>query len=143
MLRAMAEERARSAERLVALREARGLSQEDLAHAASVTSKTISRWENQRHDPSPKTVQRVAGVLEVEPAFLWEPPAPLGLEDRGSFYDQLERIEQKLDLLLARVNGEPEELARAFEQASEATPPSLARKRASKSKSRVAPKPTG
>lgn len=119
MLAEMAEQRAQSAERLVSLREAKRLSQEELAHAADVSTKTISRWENQRHDPERKTVERVAAALEVEPDFLWQPPSPLGLNGRSpaDLQDQLdaiqesvERQERMLRAVAARLGIDPQEL---------------------------------
>jgi transcriptional regulator with XRE-family HTH domain len=79
MLAAVAEQRAQSAARLAQAIEASGKSFEAVAHEAGVSTKTVSRWVNQRHDPSRTTVERMAEALGVDPHWLWEPPQPLGL----------------------------------------------------------------
>jgi transcriptional regulator with XRE-family HTH domain len=93
----MDEHRKQAGERVAQLRDARGMSQEDLAQEASVSVKTISRFENGRHDGRRTTVRRIADALGVDEADIIGPPLdPLGL---GS-PTQLDRIEAKLDELL-------------------------------------------
>jgi transcriptional regulator with XRE-family HTH domain len=95
--------------RIRRLREAREMSQEDLAHEAGLSTKTISRWENGRHEGGRDNVRKVAKALGVEPGdILGEPPAPfaLGLNGDGRG-DQLDRIEQKLDNILAILDPNP------------------------------------
>jgi transcriptional regulator with XRE-family HTH domain len=48
-------------------REACGLSQDDLARASGLTQMTISRLENGRNTPYPRTVKRLARALRVRP----------------------------------------------------------------------------
>ncbi len=46
-------------------REAKGISQETLAEALSVTRQTVSSWETGRTEPDLDTLHRIAQVLEV------------------------------------------------------------------------------
>lgn len=95
----MEEHRKQAGARLAALRDSRGLSQEELAHLAGISVKTISRFENGRHDGSRSTVRSLAKALKVnEHEIVGPPPAPLGLGD-----SQLDRIEAKLDELLTQL----------------------------------------
>lgn len=92
--RQMADYRKRLAERLENEREGQSLSRETLALKAGVSDKTIKRIEEQKVDrPRPVTIRRLADALKVEPSDL-APPEELEA-------DQLNRIEQKLDRLLA------------------------------------------
>lgn len=114
--------------RIVRLRESRSLGQEDLAHEAGVSVKTISRLENGRHEGRQGTIRRVAQALDVEPsAIIGEPPVPLGLGQDGSsvraddglsmladlalavetLAERLDQMDDKLDLILAAVGGLP------------------------------------
>jgi transcriptional regulator with XRE-family HTH domain len=52
------------------LRLDRGLTQEDLAHSAGVTTGTLSRTESGETSPSWRTVQRIATALGVSPGDL-------------------------------------------------------------------------
>lgn len=97
--RAVAEDRQGSGGRLEALRRARGLSQEELARDAGVSTKTISRWANAQHEPSRITVRRVAQALSVSTYELTgEEPPELAADGQ----ERLARVEQKLDQLLDR-----------------------------------------
>jgi transcriptional regulator with XRE-family HTH domain len=95
--------------RVVALREARGWTNEDLAREADLSSKTISRLENGHHEASPGTIRSVVNALEVDRSVIvGEPPAPLGLGvgDKGepvAIVERLDHIEAMLADLLARV----------------------------------------
>jgi Zn-dependent peptidase ImmA (M78 family)/DNA-binding XRE family transcriptional regulator len=51
-------------------REALGLTQSDLANAASVDQAEISRWERGSRQPGPEQFDRLASVLQVRPGFL-------------------------------------------------------------------------
>lgn len=111
VLLAMEEHRKQAGERLAALRDAQGLNQEELAHLAGVSVKTVSRFENGRHDGSRRTVRAFAKALKVnEHDIIGQPPAPLGLGGES----QLDRIEKKLDDLLSLFPAEG--LAAALEE---------------------------
>lgn len=103
VLLAMEEHRKAAGRRVALLRDARGWSQEDLAHEAGISSRTVSRFETGRHDGRRGTVRAIAKALAVaESDILGPPPEPLGLgRDNG----QLDRIEAKLDVLLQLVTG--------------------------------------
>ena len=49
------------------LRKRSYLSQEGLAKEAHITRESISRFENGRKKPSPKTIQALAKALRVDP----------------------------------------------------------------------------
>jgi transcriptional regulator with XRE-family HTH domain len=57
-------------ERLKLLRKERGWSQEDLAARMDVSAGSVGNWEMGPHEPHPKTLKKLASLLEVEVAFL-------------------------------------------------------------------------
>ena len=57
-------------ERLKMLRKERGWSQEDLATRMDVSAGSVGNWEMGPYEPHPKTLKKLAGLLEVEVAFL-------------------------------------------------------------------------
>lgn len=57
-------------ERLKMLRKERGWSQEDLATKMEVSPGSVGNWEMGPYEPHPKTLKKLAGLLEVEVAFL-------------------------------------------------------------------------
>jgi transcriptional regulator with XRE-family HTH domain len=100
VLLVMDEHRKAAGQRLARIRDSQGLSQEELAQRAKLSVKTISRFENGRHDGRNTTVQRIAEALGVETAdIIGPPPAPLGLGDDT----QLDRIEAQLADVLAEL----------------------------------------
>jgi transcriptional regulator with XRE-family HTH domain len=106
VLLAMEEHRKRAGLRLVQLREARGWNQEDLAHASGLSVKTISRFENGRHDGRRSTVRYLAEGLGVEESeIVGEPPTPLGLGANNTSDDLAEVLTllRGLDERLANV----------------------------------------
>ena len=60
----------RMAAQIRKLREARGLTQSELAEKAGVTREYIARLEAGRYDPSLSTIERLAKALKVKPAAL-------------------------------------------------------------------------
>ena len=57
------------------LREAAGLTQQDLAKLTGLTTATISYAETGRVDPSLDTIKRLAEALGVQPGALLDEPA--------------------------------------------------------------------
>ncbi|HSY42591.1 MAG TPA: helix-turn-helix transcriptional regulator [Candidatus Acidoferrum sp.] len=57
-------------ERLKMLRKERGWSQEDLATRMDVSAGSVGNWEMGPYEPHPKTLKKLAGLLEVEVSFL-------------------------------------------------------------------------
>lgn len=122
LLLAMEQHRKQAGQRVRALREARGWGQEDLSHRADLSVKTISRFENGRHDGRRGTVRAIAEALEVtELDILGPPPDVLGLKSVATddqlngvssefsvrvdnVEAQLSSIEEKLDRLLRMVD---------------------------------------
>ncbi len=100
LILAMDEERRRIGARAAQLREGRNLTQEDLAHKAGLSTKTISRFENGRHEGRADTTRRIAEALGVDQTELVQTaPAPLALGEPS----QLDRIEDRLDTIAAQV----------------------------------------
>ncbi|RUV48750.1 XRE family transcriptional regulator [Mesorhizobium sp. M5C.F.Ca.IN.020.29.1.1] len=60
---------------LKALRQAKGMSQEELAHLADIDRTYISSLERSVYNASIDVVDRLANALEVEPADLLKSPA--------------------------------------------------------------------
>lgn len=123
---ALAEQRAQSATRLAQALEASGKSYETVAHEADVSTKTISRWVNRKHDPSRTTVEGVAGALGVDPDWLWPPPKPLDIStvaEQDPRVDelaaQLRRIEVLLRYLLTHSDLDAEAALREAEREAE------------------------
>ena len=106
--RAMEDYRRELGERIRRLREARELTQEDLADLVGVRSKTISRWENGRNEALRDNARTLAKALGVsEETILGTPPAPFGLGAGNDGPTQLDRIEAKLDRVLALLGVNP------------------------------------
>jgi len=58
------------AARLKALRERRGLSQEQLAEKAGLSRPHLARLETAKQDPTLSTIEKLAKALKVKPAEL-------------------------------------------------------------------------
>lgn len=58
-------------DKIRALREARGLSQNDLAEALGINQSTVSNWERGKIEPTLFNVRRLANILGVEPGELF------------------------------------------------------------------------
>lgn len=89
-------------ERIAAARRDRGWTQEDLAYHAGLTVRTISRAENGEREARGLTLRKIASALTVPVGELIGIMAaqPLGPDDR------LDRIEEKLDAVLALLSPE-------------------------------------
>ena len=113
VLLAMEQQRKEAGQRVRQLREQRQWTAEDLAHHAGLAVKTISRFENGRHEGRQTTVRKIAKALDVsEQEITGPPPAPLGLGHNGSVpseladllaatQDRLASVEEELRLLRA------------------------------------------
>jgi transcriptional regulator with XRE-family HTH domain len=89
VLLAMDEHRAQAGQRLRVLREQRGWSQEDLARESKLSTKTVSRFENGRHDGRRQTIRQLAEALGIDEfEILGDPPNPLG----GGIRDQVDGV---------------------------------------------------
>jgi len=69
------------------LRQARGLSQEELAHRAKIDRTYVSSIERCRYSAGVDVVDRVARVLGVEASDLLTRPTPEGKKGRNSSCD--------------------------------------------------------
>ena len=67
-----AEIRTRFADRVIALRDARKLTQEELAARSGISVRSISNIENAVFSATIDTVQKLADGLQVEPRELFE-----------------------------------------------------------------------
>ena len=99
-------------ETLRQLRSQRGLSQEDVAGALGVTSKTYGDWER-GGGIHPANVKKVARYFKVKPGTLINPTIPPeATTTNGSLphqmQDQLDRIEKTVEEILKRLS-EPDE----------------------------------
>lgn len=100
VLLAMEEHQREAGRRALAIRERLLLSQEDVAQKTGLSVKTISRYENGRHEGRRDTSRRIAEALGVPvEELVGEPPAPLGLGQET----QLDRIEAMLNEILDRM----------------------------------------
>lgn len=72
-----------------ALRQARGISQVELAKRLGVTKQSVSNWENDNIQPSVEMVIKLAGVFSVSTDYL------LGLE-RGEYLDVTGLSQEKI-----------------------------------------------
>jgi len=93
-------------ERLKLLRKERGWSQEDLAARLDVSPGSVGNWEMGPHEPHPKTLNKIATLLEVEVRYLLhgehgDSPHPAPLRERQPEYSAVN---------LARILGEIEEV---------------------------------
>lgn len=57
-------------DRVAAAREARGLSQRDLAHQLGIRADTLRGWEEDRTEPRSNRLQMLAGLLNVSIRWL-------------------------------------------------------------------------
>lgn len=71
------------------LRQARGISQVELAKRLGVTKQSVSNWENDNIQPSVEMVVKLAGVFSVSTDYL------LGLE-QGEYLDVTGLSQEKI-----------------------------------------------
>lgn len=89
-------------ERIRALRQKRGMSQEEVAERIHVVRQTVSKWEQGLSAPDAEMLVRLAEVLEVTPGEL------LGEEASG----QTDALEARLTEIAAQLEGINAGLAR-------------------------------
>ena len=70
-------------ERLLEVREARGLTALQLGELIGVTKQAVSMYEKSRCSPSPEMLERIVQVLRVPVRYFLRPPAP---EHRGPIF---------------------------------------------------------
>jgi transcriptional regulator with XRE-family HTH domain len=106
-LRQMQEHREDVGRRLRDLRKARGLNQEDAAHAVGVAVKTWSNWERGRTAPYDSNWKRIGQAFDVDPVTLQgTPPTPLGLGgDSGDIESRVASMEDRLAGLIEMQNS--------------------------------------
>lgn len=101
----MVQERHRQiGENIVRIREARGWSQERLAHEAKVSSKTVSRLENGGSEGRGGTMRQIAGALGVTIGEILTTTQD-AVPDDVEASTQLDRMEALLIELLERVEN--------------------------------------
>lgn len=71
-------------------REAKGLTQEELAEAIGKTKNVVSNWENGRNKPDADTIEKLLNILEVDAntLFGWDDPKQLK-SDAADLADKL------------------------------------------------------
>jgi transcriptional regulator with XRE-family HTH domain len=100
-------------ERLALLREARKISQREVAERAHIGHSYIAKLERGRGRPSPQILKRLADLYEA-------PYAPLavlaGYQEREPTPDEDDEIARRMADRLARVQAEVSEIARDITQ---------------------------
>lgn len=100
-------------------REAKGLTQEELAEAIGKTKNVVSNWENGRNKPDADTIEKLLNILEVDAntLFGWDDPKQLK-SDAADLADKLltdPKIKNVLPMM-RMLSVEDMELAKAFIQ---------------------------
>jgi len=101
VLAQMALRRERIVERLVELRVARGLTQEQAAHRIQISNRQYQRWEAGESTPHPNNLDRIAESYEMSiDEFLGEAPS-------GSRDERLTELERRLAAVERRIGLDP------------------------------------
>ena len=80
-----------------ALRQARGMSQVELAKRLGVTKQSVSNWENDNIQPSIEMVVKLAGVFSVSTDYLLGLEQGEWLDVTGLPQDKIAHIRQLVD----------------------------------------------
>jgi Zn-dependent peptidase ImmA (M78 family)/DNA-binding XRE family transcriptional regulator len=92
-------------EMLILAREARGMSQTDLARALSVTQGKISKYENGMLRPSAYDLDRISRLLKYTPEFFYQKDKVYGLSSTFLFHRQRKQVPVRLQRKIqAQVN---------------------------------------
>lgn len=87
--------------RIVELRDARGLSQKDLAALAFVTAPAITMWETGKRFPRGKNLKNLAAALGVSEASIMDSSTPIQVEkpanDRANLILDIQSLLTTLD----------------------------------------------
>lgn len=90
--------------RIKTTREARGLSQEDLARAVGVRAGIVSRWENGKNVPRLKRLTQIAAALDHDVSYFTAQLDSPALDGDGSGLAAIERrlaaLDEKVERLL-------------------------------------------
>lgn len=98
------------ADRLIEARETAGLTIEEAARLAAVSSRTLKNWESGKSTPRPNKLQMLAGVLSV--SLLWLLGGQEEHEPTDIRMSRLDVLEQKVNRLselqreMAVISGE-------------------------------------
>lgn len=109
-------------DRLIAAREALGLSQADLARRLGVKHKTLSAWEDDLTEPRANRLSMLAGVLNVSLVWLLngegeglaEPDADTLPEDLSVLLTELRRLKGDLKKTADTLGGVEKRLQKAL-----------------------------
>lgn len=71
------------ADRIQALRKAKGLTQEELADRLGVSRQAVSKWESEQSAPDLERVIAMSGIFEVTTDYLLKGIEPVGGADAG------------------------------------------------------------
>lgn len=85
-------------DRLRELREQNALSQEDAASRVGITLRQWQRWETGESEPYKRNLLRLASAFDVHVGYFFDTP------DRDGEPSQMDRIEAKVDRLVAQIN---------------------------------------
>jgi transcriptional regulator with XRE-family HTH domain len=102
-------------ERVARLRDAAGMTNESLARKAGLSTKTVSRFVNGKHEARVATIEALAKALRVpEREIRGAPPSPFAEGKRASdtAEDRLAQLEQRVTKQLADHARKVEELLR-------------------------------
>lgn len=91
------------ADLIVAAREAKKLSQVQLAAEMAVSSQQVSRWERAASLPTAKLLPRLAAILAIETATLYESYALASQEQAHDARREVTQTRRDLEAALAQV----------------------------------------
>ncbi len=99
-------------DRLAGAREAKGLSQQDLAERLGVKLSTVLDWENDLNDPRANKLQFLAGVLNVSLTWLLtgegdglKAPAPGEPSEAVEILEQMRNVRGQITALTAQLGS--------------------------------------